>query len=460
MSTSDEDFPHPFSKSDWEACLRVLEQLKKDPYNNPDNEHFKSLVGKIRKNAQKSVKQEVRQEKKQADLILQKETLIVQRALAGNSVYHQNEDPSAPKEQFTKLQQPKNCYCCTKQFVQLHFFYNRLCPACAVANYAERFAELNFEGQTAIVTGCRVKVGYATALRLLRAGASVLGTTRFPALAEATYSKEPDYAEWSERLFIYGLDLRDLKQTLSFTQFASTHFSGLNMLINNAAQTIRYTEEFYQPLIAAEQKLLQLNNGGRRMPNATPVVSDQKALAPEVLQEISAKLTRFGQPVDARDKTSWNSTLEEIDLTELLEVNLINQLAPYLLIKELKPLLERAFGNMAHVINVTSSEGLFSYSNKTEHHPHTNMTKASLNMLTRTSAEDFAKSNIYMNSVDVGWISTGAREQLRQRQFEEAYVPPLDPVDGAARITAPIAEALQGSPVFGILLKNYAPHAW
>lgn len=114
------------------------------------------------------------------------------------------------------------------------------------------------------------------------------------------------------------------------------------------------------------------------------------------------------------------------------------------------------------VINVSSSEGQFSYENKTIFHPHTNMTKAALNMLTRTSAEEFAGSGIYMNSVDVGWISTGAIEPLRKRQAEVGYVPPLDPVDGASRILDPVIQVLTNrqEAIYGKLIKNYKVIDW
>lgn len=112
------------------------------------------------------------------------------------------------------------------------------------------------------------------------------------------------------------------------------------------------------------------------------------------------------------------------------------------------------------IINVTSVEGQFSYSNKTEFHPHTNMTKAALNMMTKTSAGDFATDQIYMNIVDVGWISTGANEEKRKRLFNEGRIPPLDSHDGACRIMQPILLAEQGTPVFGKLFKNYKEVNW
>lgn len=126
----------------------------------------------------------------------------------------------------------------------------------------------------------------------------------------------------------------------------------------------------------------------------------------------------------------------------------------------MKPLFEYSDFKERFIINVTSSEGIFSYVNKTIFHPHTNMTKAALNMMTLTSAKEFADRNIYMTSVDVGWISTGAKESLRKKQFEEGYIPPLDSVDGASRILDPIIQGIKGNIIFGILLKNYKKTEW
>lgn len=454
---NNDQLTYPFSQEEWETCIRVLEMLKNDPVNNPDNEHFKSLINKIKKNARKSIRKESYQFKKEADLKIQKESVIVSNALNGTSFFtYEGLDENSS---YTKLNIPKNCYSCNKSFQHAHFFYNRICPSCAELNYEKRFLKTDLTGKVAILTGSRVKVGYATALKLLRNNATVVGTTRFPALALEQFQKEEDYNDWKDRLTVYGLDLRNLKSIERFVGFIKEEFSQVDILINNAAQTIKYPDEYYLPLINKEQLLLT-QNSQHLIPNETPIGNDIKLIEASTPDLENIPLTRFGQPVDNRDKTSWNSTLDEVGLIELLEVNLINQIAPYHLIKELKPLMINENGASAFIINVTSSEGIFSYHNKTIFHPHTNMTKASLNMMTRTSASDFAEDRIYMNAVDVGWISTGAKETLRKKQFEKAYVPPLDSVDGACRILDPIVEGYAGNPVFGKLLKDYKEHAW
>src|SRR5690606_6404628 len=240
-----------------------------------------------------------------------------------------------------------------------------------------------------------------------------------------------------------------------------TTFGSLDMLINNAAQTIRYPAEYYMPLVRQEQAYLEKHREVLNLiANKTPVTQELKTLEYGQNESTEVQLNRFGQPIDFREKTSWNSNLDEISLHELIEVNLINQLAPYYLVKELKPALLKSAFREKFIINVTSSEGMFSYTAKTSFHPHTNMTKAALNMMTRTSAGELAEDNIYMSSVDVGWISTGARESLRKEQFEKGYIPPLDPVDGASRILHPIISGINGDPFFGILLKNYKVSFW
>ena len=373
-------------------------------------------------------------------------------------------DPAAELES-TPIQVPRNCYCCNESYTLVHGFYGRLCPQCAEVNYQNRFRSIDLTGRNVVLTGGRVKVGYATALKLLRSHANLTVTTRFPATALSQFEAQPDYLDWKDRLTIYGLDLRSLPQVREFVDHYRSRNDSLEVLINNAAQTIKYDADYYRPLVAQEQQLLGTSQARTNViPGSVQVLdephsSGSKALIAEV-QESSSALewasNRFGQPVDHRSKTSWNSTLEEVDLVELLEVNLINQISPYVLIQELTPLFKASEFEKKFIVNVTSSEGQFSYGNKSIFHPHTNMTKASLNMLTRTSAREYVEHGVFMNAVDVGWVSTGANEELRQRQFAEGYIPPLDPVDAASRIMVPIIDELvESTGIVGKLFKNY-----
>lgn len=447
-----------FSQNEWESCLKVLNALKDEPFLNPDNKTFSGLITKIHKNAKKQNRQESYSEMKNHDLEINSESVLMKKALAGVSDFYDDEKNDT---QLTKLQIPKNCYCCNQSYQYAHSFYTRLCPKCADENYEKRFLSKDLSGRNAILTGGRVKVGFAAALKLLRNGANLVLTTRFPALALETLKQEADHEDWKDRLWVYGLDLRNLKAIQEFIDFYRSNFETLDILINNAAQTIKYPDEYYLPIIKRENEMLvEFKNYKKLIPNKTEISTEIGKLEYAQNEETNVALTRFGQPVDNRDKTSWNSTLEEVSMYELVEVNLINHIAPYFLIKELKPLMKDSSFKERFIINVTSSEGIFSYDNKTMFHPHTNMTKAALNMMTLTSAKEFEKDQIYMTAVDVGWISTGAKESLRKKQFEQGYIPPLDSVDGAARILHPIVEGIKGNCFSGVLLKNYKVNNW
>ncbi|MGB0861500.1 MAG: SDR family NAD(P)-dependent oxidoreductase [Saprospiraceae bacterium] len=451
---------YPFSKTQWENCIEVLNFLKDEPFNNPDNQLFGALVTKIYKKAKKAKRQPSDKQGNEADIKLSKESVIVNNALNNQTTYTSG---AYQEKKYKTLRNEKNCYSCTNAYDKMHFYYHRLCPNCAEEHYNYRFTEVDLTGRNVILTGGRVKVGYATALRVLESGANLTLTTRFPALALENFKKEKNYEDWKDRLFIYGLDLRDLKAVQTFIEFYKQKYQSLDILINNAAQTIKYPDNYYKPLIAKELQLLDANHKKLQLiANDTAIFQSSNSLLSNEILRGEIQLNRFGQPIDERLKTSWNSNLEEISIFELIEVNLINQIAPYILIKELLPLIKASSNEFKFIVNVTSTEGIFNHSNKSTYHPHTNMTKAALNMMTHTSAKDFERYNISMNSVDVGWISTGAIEPLRKRQFEAGYVPPLDAVDGASRIFHPIIDTIKNNKISltGYLLKNYQIKPW
>lgn len=452
----------PFTTSEWQTCLKVLTALKDNPLQNPDNQIFSGLISKIYKTAKKQQKatSNQRQQQKAEDIAILQQSEIAKNALTNQTLFaHEAAENTITK--YRQLHTPRRCYICQQNYQQVHSFYHRLCPACAEKNYQYRSLQLDLRGRKVVLTGGRVKIGYATALKLLRTGAEVTITTRFPALAQQQFKAEKDYSDWQNRLWIYGLDLRNLPAVQQFVTDYKNRNTNLDILINNAAQTIQYTDEYYAPLVKREEQLLLQATDNQKVIENKTSVSKAMQLPSTTADLNKIALNRFGQPVDTRTKNSWNAKLEEVSTYELLEVNLINHISPYLLIKELTPLLEKSSFAQRFIINVTSSEGQFSYDNKTVFHPHTNMTKAALNMLTRTSAIDLAERGIFMNSVDVGWVSTGANETLRQRQFAEAYIPPLDSVDGAARILHPIHYSLKNNLNFvGKLLKNYEVVDW
>ena len=195
MDEKNADFP--FSEEDWNTCLSILKHLRNNPTDNPDNKTFGALITKIHKNAKKQMKKESSLPIKEADLALLKESTIVKVALNNKTTY----SVSSPmhSQTYEKLNRSKNCYSCHLAYEYVHSFYHRLCPACAEFNYNQRFTKVDLKNRKVILTGGRVKVGFATALKLLRSNAQLTITTRFPGLAFKEFQKEKDFEKWKER---------------------------------------------------------------------------------------------------------------------------------------------------------------------------------------------------------------------------------------------------------------------
>ena len=166
--------------------------------------------------------------------------------------------------------------------------------------------------------------------------------------------------------------------------------------------------------------------------------------------------------MDLRARNTWRLTLAEVATPEMLEVHLINAVAPFVLCSKLKPLMARDRTGDKHIVNVSAMEGIFSRGTKTDRHPHTNMAKAALNMMTLTSAKDYVQDGIHMNAVDTGWVTDEDPALHATRKRDELdFQPPLDIVDGAARICDPFFSGLAtGFHVWGKFLKDYKPSAW
>ncbi len=164
---------------------------------------------------------------------------------------------------------------------------------------------------------------------------------------------------------------------------------------------------------------------------------------------------------DLHDTNSWIQTVEEVTPVELLEVQLCNSTAPFLLISRLRPAMAAAAARRTYIVNVSAMEGVFGRGYKGAGHPHTNMAKAALNMLTRTSAQEmFEKDRILMTAVDTGWITDERPHPDKVRMAEAGFHAPLDLVDGAARVYDPIVRGEQGEDLYGVFLKDYAPGKW
>jgi NAD(P)-dependent dehydrogenase (short-subunit alcohol dehydrogenase family) len=466
---------------DLATCLRVLAELDSIPVEHPDAIAIRRATGRIFK----TVKKRRRDEKRDAIAIADR--AVVAATATGSPERIDDETQgltlvsTATGATAGNLLRSRPCYICKQHYRQVDAFYHQLCPSCAALNHSRRDARTDLAGRRALLTGGRAKIGMYIALRLLRDGAHTTITTRFPNDAVRRFTGMPDSADWLHRLRIVGIDLRDPAQVVSLADAVSEQ-GPLDILINNAAQTVRRSPGAYAPLAEAESAplpagelpdILTFDHTSDAHPaalagsiSAHPTAHALTALSltagsasPE---RIAAELAidAGGLVPDLHSSNSWTHRVDEVDALELLEVQLCNQTAPFILISRLRPAMAAAGARRKYVVNVSAMEGIFSRGYKGPGHPHTNMAKAALNMLTRTSARELLTDGILMTSVDTGWITDERPHPTKMRLAEEGFHAPLDLVDGAARVYDPIVRGELGEDLYGCFLKDYRPAAW
>ncbi|AHH18866.1 oxidoreductase, SDR family [Nocardia nova SH22a] len=472
---------------DLAACLRVLDQAATLPDGHADSVAVQRAVAHMFKRFKKRRRTASREEVAAAD------RAVVAATATGSPNRIDDETAGIPLSANTvgdtagTLRRARPCYICKQRYTRVDHFYHQLCPDCAARGHAKRNARTDLTGRRALLTGGRAKIGMYIALRLLRDGAHTTITTRFPNDAIRRFTAEPDSAQWLHRLRIVGIDLRDPAQVVALADDVAAQ-GPLDIIINNAAQTVRRSAGAYAALVDAESAPLPagelpdtitFGTTTQAHPNALTASLDATSL-PATLSAAdvtdlalvagSASLERISQGIaidagglvpDLAHTNSWVQTVAEVDATELLEVQLCNSTAPFILISRLRPALAASPARRKYVVNVSAMEGVFARGYKGPGHPHTNMAKAALNMLTRTSAREmFETDGILMTAVDTGWITDERPHYTKIRLAEEGFHAPLDLVDGAARVYDPIVRGEAGTDLFGCFLKDYEPSNW
>ncbi|MCW2133037.1 SDR family oxidoreductase [Arthrobacter sp. VKM Ac-2550] len=468
------------------ACVKVLEQIHVLDEDHPDYVAVRRATGKMFKSVKRHRKVQKRDAVAAADREVMSRTATAAEDRIDDETQGLQLTSSARGDVAGHLIRPRNCYICKQPYTQVDAFYHQLCPECAAFSHGKREARADLHGKRALLTGGRAKIGMYIALRLLRDGAHTTITTRFPKDAARRFMALEDSADWIHRLRIVGIDLRDPAQVIALADSVA-EAGPLDILINNAAQTVRRSPNAYRPLVDAESEPLPAGSGAApelvtfgHAHDKHPIalagsVSSHPVLAADEITALaltarSATPERIsnGTAIDAGglvpDIThinSWTQVVDQVDPLEMLEVQLCNVTAPFLLVSRLRPAMAASPARRKYIVNVSAMEGQFSRRYKGPGHPHTNMAKASLNMLTRTSAEEmFTEDGILMTAVDTGWITDERPHHTKMRLADEGFHAPLDLVDGAARVYDPVVQGEEGVDLYGCFLKDYKPSPW
>jgi NAD(P)-dependent dehydrogenase (short-subunit alcohol dehydrogenase family) len=475
----------PIADEDLATCLAVLDAARGLAGDDPRLLALERASAHLRKSAKQRRKKSREQQARAHDQARRAATGRW-RDWDGGRVHASTPEPEAGSASSgDTLHHEQRCYVCKQAYRELHFHYHLLCPRCAALHWAARSRRGQLAGRRMLLTGGRIKIGHELALKLLRDGAELLVTTRFPRDALRRFALAPDFAEFRARLRVIGIDLRHLPSVLGLSDRLRAEGRPLDALIHNAAQTITRPLAWQRELAEGELAPLAPELEALLVPLAETSATSLAGVAETgtllAVQPPQLQLERFHalcrsapeqpefprgvldeeqRPLDLRARNSWSLGLEEVEPLELIETQLVNAIAPALLTARLRPLLDASPAPDRHVVFVSAVEGQFAYARKTARHPHTNMAKAALHMLTRTSAAAWAEQRIYMVSVDTGWITQEHPEPVKQRLAAQGFRPPLDVVDGAARIYDPILRGLAGEPVWGCFLKDYERAPW
>ncbi|MEV0093903.1 SDR family NAD(P)-dependent oxidoreductase [Streptomyces sp. NPDC050738] len=470
-------------------CLSVLDELDTIDVDHPDA----IAVRRATAGVYRTVKQRRRQDRRAAKTANDK--AVTEATATGSAERIDDETAGILPSSVTDagriagiLQRPRSCYICKTRFVEVDYFYHQLCQPCAAENRYRRDIRVDLTGKRALLTGGRAKIGMYIALRLLRDGAHTTITTRFPKDAIRRFKAMEDSADWIHRLEVIGIDLRDPGQVVALAD-RMTEEGPLDILINNATQTVRRLPSAYAALVEGESAPLPAGelpphhvigafgsgavDGLAALPIAASGLDAQK-VADLALVAGNATIAKHhdGTAIDAGGllpdvvhTNTWVQSIEQISPVELLETQLCNYTAPFILISRLRPLMAEAAAKApkgrAYVVNVSAMEGVFSRGYKGAGHPNTNAAKAAMNMVTRTSGQEmFETDKILMTSVDTGWITDERPHHDKLRLAEEGFHAPLDLVDGAARVYDPVVRGESGEDLYSVFLKDYAPANW